>query len=165
MLLSKLYFFFFSSRRRHTRLTCDWSSDVCSSDLKSAPRIEEMKKRISKFRIIKRAIEVYKIRNQEIMSAARKRVAGIEEVVTSKENVALLKDYMKQAISESGFDGGTKSTMKSTIDSIVIGNFGDFIDRTNLDENFLAQLMMNACGSDGLVSNAFATTLEDQKYV
>src|SRR6266480_2558456 len=27
-------FFFFSSRRRHTRLTCDWSSDVCSSDLR-----------------------------------------------------------------------------------------------------------------------------------
>src|SRR3989344_8382317 len=26
-------FFVFSSRRRHTRLTCDWSSDVCSSDL------------------------------------------------------------------------------------------------------------------------------------
>src|SRR6266571_7392056 len=26
------HFFFFSSRRRHTRLTCDWSSDVCSSD-------------------------------------------------------------------------------------------------------------------------------------
>src|SRR6267142_848620 len=24
------FFFFFSSRRRHTRLTCDWSSDVCS---------------------------------------------------------------------------------------------------------------------------------------
>src|SRR4051812_44866150 len=27
------FFFFFSSRRRHTRLTCDWSSDVCTSDL------------------------------------------------------------------------------------------------------------------------------------
>src|SRR5256886_13232455 len=26
-------FFFFSSRRRHTRFDCDWSSDVCSSDL------------------------------------------------------------------------------------------------------------------------------------
>src|SRR6266568_5521898 len=25
--------FFFSSRRRHTRWNCDWSSDVCSSDL------------------------------------------------------------------------------------------------------------------------------------
>src|SRR5260370_10987192 len=30
------YFFFFSSRRRHTRFKCDWSSDVCSSDLFSA---------------------------------------------------------------------------------------------------------------------------------
>src|SRR6266480_925875 len=28
-----MLYFFFSSRRRHTRLTCDWSSDVCSSDL------------------------------------------------------------------------------------------------------------------------------------
>src|SRR5690242_21460322 len=30
-----VFFFFFSSRRRHTRLTCDWSSDVCSSDLET----------------------------------------------------------------------------------------------------------------------------------
>src|SRR5690606_25040584 len=28
-----LYYFFFSSRRRHTRFSRDWSSDVCSSDL------------------------------------------------------------------------------------------------------------------------------------
>src|SRR4029450_1502421 len=28
-----IHFFFFSSRRRHTRLVSDWSSDVCSSDL------------------------------------------------------------------------------------------------------------------------------------
>src|SRR5260221_10597025 len=28
--------FFFSSRRRHTRSLCDWSSDVCSSDLSSS---------------------------------------------------------------------------------------------------------------------------------
>src|SRR5467141_1387992 len=27
------FFFFFSSRRRHTIFKCDWSSDVCSSDL------------------------------------------------------------------------------------------------------------------------------------
>src|SRR5689334_6981000 len=31
--VSKLEPFFFSSRRRHTRWNCDWSSDVCSSDL------------------------------------------------------------------------------------------------------------------------------------
>src|SRR5690606_41160458 len=29
--------FFFSSRRRHTRFSRDWSSDVCSSDLRRTP--------------------------------------------------------------------------------------------------------------------------------
>src|SRR5882762_11251038 len=28
-----MFIFFFSSRRRHTSFKCDWSSDVCSSDL------------------------------------------------------------------------------------------------------------------------------------
>src|SRR5207237_5810348 len=32
-LSTTLSIFFFSSRRRHTRFKCDWSSDVCSSDL------------------------------------------------------------------------------------------------------------------------------------
>src|SRR5256885_9393047 len=31
------FIFFFSSRRRHTRLQGDWSSDVCSSDLTTTP--------------------------------------------------------------------------------------------------------------------------------
>src|SRR2546427_708202 len=31
--ISHFFVFFFSSRRRHTRFDCDWSSDVCSSDL------------------------------------------------------------------------------------------------------------------------------------
>src|SRR5207302_7912011 len=31
-----VYVFFFSSRRRHTRFSRDWSSDVCSSDLLSS---------------------------------------------------------------------------------------------------------------------------------
>src|SRR5882762_9993161 len=31
-----MFIFFFSSRRRHTRFKCDWSSDVCSSDLPRA---------------------------------------------------------------------------------------------------------------------------------
>src|SRR6267143_4297485 len=34
-----MFFFFFSSRRRHTRWNCDWSSDVCSSDLDGGPAI------------------------------------------------------------------------------------------------------------------------------
>src|SRR5258705_11893054 len=31
-----MFLFFFSSRRRHTRCLSDWSSDVCSSDLKAS---------------------------------------------------------------------------------------------------------------------------------
>ena len=34
--LDMCVFFFFSSRRRHTRYIGDWSSDVCSSDLLGA---------------------------------------------------------------------------------------------------------------------------------
>src|SRR5437016_14596864 len=34
-----LRLFFFSSRRRHTRLVSDWSSDVCSSDLRFGPGV------------------------------------------------------------------------------------------------------------------------------
>src|SRR2546430_10809855 len=37
-----LCFFFFSSRRRHTRFDCDWSSDVCSSDVKSGQAIGKL---------------------------------------------------------------------------------------------------------------------------
>src|SRR5438270_14029653 len=38
------FFFFFSSRRRHTRFDCDWSSDVCSSDLARSYFFETLKK-------------------------------------------------------------------------------------------------------------------------
>src|SRR5688500_20227586 len=36
-----MVYFFFSSRRRHTRLQGDWSSDVCSSDLPDHVEAEE----------------------------------------------------------------------------------------------------------------------------
>src|SRR5438045_9125976 len=36
MMVSLLLYFFFSSRRRHTRCLSDWSSDVCSSDLRQS---------------------------------------------------------------------------------------------------------------------------------
>src|SRR3989454_5537536 len=38
-MLQSVCVFFFSSRRRHTRLQGDWSSDVCSSDLVAAKNI------------------------------------------------------------------------------------------------------------------------------
>src|SRR3712207_8201080 len=39
-----MFMFFFSSRRRHTRYWRDWSSDVCSSDLKTFDKLESDKK-------------------------------------------------------------------------------------------------------------------------
>src|SRR5690606_40366621 len=38
--LSLLFLFFFSCRRRHTRFSRDWSSDVCSSDLRCTRRTD-----------------------------------------------------------------------------------------------------------------------------
>src|SRR6266700_7822563 len=45
------FFFFFLSRRRHTRFSRDWSSDVCSSDLSTAapPRCPAVRARASAF--------------------------------------------------------------------------------------------------------------------
>src|SRR5262249_56689955 len=42
----RVILFFFSSRRRHTRLVSDWSSDVCSSDLFIAAKFLEAAKLI-----------------------------------------------------------------------------------------------------------------------
>src|SRR5256886_561773 len=41
-------FFFFSSRRRHTRFDCDWSSDVCSSDLSIPIRVGKLSNEVVK---------------------------------------------------------------------------------------------------------------------
>src|SRR5256886_6426877 len=41
-----VFFFFFSSRRRHTRFDCDWSSDVCSSDLLEHDRAPAMREEL-----------------------------------------------------------------------------------------------------------------------
>src|SRR5690606_39936056 len=41
-------FFFFSSRRRHTRFSRDWSSDVCSSDLGSPALVLDTLLRINR---------------------------------------------------------------------------------------------------------------------
>src|SRR5690242_18150863 len=64
--------FFFSSRRRHTRLTCDWSSDVCSSDLVDGPTYDVGEK----IGVVRRAIDdaVKKIdeRDQSIQRMKRK---------------------------------------------------------------------------------------------
>jgi hypothetical protein len=129
------------------------------------PRIAEMKKNITAIHFIKRMIQTYKIRNQEIMRVAKSRVGDLESVVTNAENISKIKNYLYQAIDESKFDEMTKESFKNTIKSIVVGNFADYIEKTGLDESVILQFLGNACGSDGLVDNAFATTLKGEKYV
>src|SRR2546421_8338600 len=55
-----LLFFFFSSRRRHTRSDRDWSSDVCSSDL-AAPVAAQLEPR-----------ELVPLERERVVSAARR---------------------------------------------------------------------------------------------
>src|SRR5260221_8938898 len=54
--LSTILFFFFSSRRRHTRSLCDWSSDVCSSDLSTTDELGRVTKMV--FDTVGRPIKV-----------------------------------------------------------------------------------------------------------
>lgn len=131
----------------------------------AAPRIEQMKKEIKPIRFLKRFFAQMKIRNQELMNSAKKRIAGIESVVTNNNNVEKIKGYMYQAIDSSNFDASTKLQFKTTIKSVVVGNFADFLERTDLENNVLAQMLSNACGSDGLIDNAFATTIKGDRYV
>src|SRR2546422_3256844 len=48
LMLCFCLFFFFSSRRRHTRCSRDWSSDVCSSDLARAGAVGMARERREK---------------------------------------------------------------------------------------------------------------------
>src|SRR5690242_21408161 len=75
------FLFFFSSRRRHTRLTCDWSSDVCSSDLNH-----------DKYKVLLAALDI------EVISAAETLDSeiGSTDAEIVEKGLALLKtcDFM-----------------------------------------------------------------------
>lgn len=145
-----------------TNLKKEISEEASKNEI---PRIAEMKKTIKPIHFIKRFLAKIRIRNQEIMNSAKRRITGFESVVTNEENINKIKKYMYQSIESSAFDSLTKEKMKGIIESVVVGNFSDFLKKSNLEDNVLVQMLGNACGSDGLVSNAFATELKGEKYV
>lgn len=138
---------------------------AAEAKIAAAPRIEAMKKSISVIHFLKRFIATYKINNQEIMKAAKKRVGSLESIVTNPQTAALLKAYMSIAINESKFDPSVKADLQGIMQTVVVGNFADYIEKSGLEDNALGQLLNNGCGSDGLVENAFATTINKQRYV
>src|SRR5260370_27325177 len=63
--------FFFSSRRRHTRFKCDWSSDVCSSDLRgSAAQVQR--------EVLSRSDALYSLRSRDCVHRSEERRVGKE---------------------------------------------------------------------------------------
>lgn len=134
--------------------------------INAAPKIEEMKKRIKISRPIKRLLSIMRIRNQEIMASAKKKIIRFESVVTNPEIVNKIKSYMYEAIDTSSFNMVTKANFKNVIKSIIVLNFGDFLERNDLEDEALAKFLSDACGTDGLVDNAFAKkTRNGDRYV
>src|SRR5256885_8996784 len=73
---------FFSSRRRHTRLQGDWSSDVCSSDLESSQK--RVKDRISslhsKIAETREEFEISHKQHQQVLTDLARVSAELEEL-------------------------------------------------------------------------------------
>src|SRR5215467_2693892 len=79
-------FFFFSSRRRHTRLQGDWSSDVCSSDLRTAHRmLDAMGMQAFAGRARGELLATGETARKRAVPAARPPAAGTIEVLTAQE--------------------------------------------------------------------------------
>src|SRR5207249_7334632 len=79
------YFFFFSSRRRHTRSKRDWSSDVCSSDLQRSHGCSAAKHNLTNFAILRRLGLMRKGTNAENQSAVISHGLVKEVAVPPKE--------------------------------------------------------------------------------
>src|SRR5438132_3469521 len=110
--LTSLFFFFFSSRRRHTRSLCDWSSDVCSSDLRVDPgpviaavdlepdvqaaagqrlgRVEIVENHAQRHTVPRDALHVWNVRSEErrVGKECRSRWAASQERKSRRETRA-----------------------------------------------------------------------------
>src|SRR5260221_10006729 len=87
------FVFFFSSRRRHTRSLCDWSSDVCSSDLRALVRDfadrkltrSEMRERELSPRVVDEHVEPYVRASEPSLKRSRAGSERSEERRVGKE--------------------------------------------------------------------------------
>ena len=109
-------------------------------------------------------IKIDKILNEQIMNSAKARMNQIETVVTNSSIVSYLKVFLKIAIDESSLNLASKQHMKRIVDSIIIGNFSDYITRTKLDKNSFQELEAR-CGLNGMEKDAFAILMNGQRYV
>src|SRR3972149_7155264 len=71
---------FFSSRRRHTRFDCDWSSDVCSSDLRTAKNIARGFEKVTVEGLLLKGIIEAKNKDRKSLEGLRKRLMERHDV-------------------------------------------------------------------------------------
>src|SRR5256885_12284139 len=113
-----LVYFFFSSRRRHTRLQGDWSSDVCSSDLffhkLAAEGIECFFRRIEFYDEQKEEVLVFLTNHMELAAAT------IAAVYKERWQIELLFKALKQLLRIKTFVGTTANALKTQIWSALI---------------------------------------------
>src|SRR5699024_11840633 len=86
--------FFFSSRRRHTRSKRDWSSDVCSSDLKLDSVNEHRRDLIQDKEILESKVERLEVEN-----------SSLEDKLTVANSKLLEKEYDLSKMPEIEFKG------------------------------------------------------------
>src|SRR5260221_1091282 len=74
--------FFFSSRRRHTISLCDWSSDVCSSDLEYVIETTEKEAKLS---LIDYEMKALELRNEKEIAERERQKVELQNVSLQKE--------------------------------------------------------------------------------
>src|SRR5207237_1395922 len=81
---------FFSSRRRHTRFKCDWSSDVCSSDLLEAAA-----------RTLTKTAEVTQELSGAVAAASEQASANVQSVASATEEMTSSVNEISRQVQES----------------------------------------------------------------
>src|SRR3712207_2236166 len=123
-------FFFFSSRRRHTRYWRDWSSDVCSSDL---GKLVSSKDYISDIQKFYKASSIVKSDYKNIDAGRITSVEGWVEILDKNKNVVYVignkkdskkvytEDEILTLIEENSDKNKVDTTYLHSIDTFYVG--------------------------------------------
>src|SRR2546427_9648740 len=93
-----VFFFFFSSRRRHTRFDCDWSSDVCSSDLISGGALPAVRVELDPVKLAANGVSLDQVRTAISATNANRPLGAVEREdhywqVTANDQARVAADY------------------------------------------------------------------------